>query len=238
MKALCKKELQFYLNNPIGYIVIILFAVFANFLFIKDIFVIGSASMRPFFDVLPWLFMIVIPAITMSMFAQERRTKTIEVLLSLPVSELQIVIAKFLVGLSLVAISLILTLALPLSLFALTSQLGAQLYIPELIVGYMGALFVAASYISIGLYFSLRFENQMVSYLLSVLVLFILIMFSTDFMGGILSGQLQSLLAYFSPVTQMQGFIKGVIDLRSTLYFVNLTALSLFLTITTLERRD
>ncbi|MDA1316988.1 MAG: ABC transporter permease [bacterium] len=238
MKALFKKELQFYLNNPIGYMVIILFAVFANFLFIKDLFVIGSASMRPFFDVLPWLFMIFIPAITMRMFAEERRTNTIEVLLSLPVSELKIVLSKFLVSLTVVGASLLLTVALPVSLYALTNQLGAKLYIPELLVAYLGALLVAASFISIGLYFSLRFENQVVSFLFSVLTLFILIMFATDFMGSIVSGQVQSLLVYFSPVTQMQSFIKGIIDLRSTLYFVNITALSLFLTITTLERRD
>jgi len=238
MKALIKKELQFYLNNPIGYIVIILFAVFANFLFIKDLFVIGSASMRPFFDELPWLLMIFVPAITMRMFAEERRTNTLEVLLGLPISELRIVISKFVVSLMVIIISLLLTVALPISLVIFTKQLGAQLYIPELIVGYFGALLLAASFISIGLYFSLRFENQVVSYLFSAITLFILIMFATDFMGSVISGQIQQFLVYFSPVTQLQGFIKGIIDLRSTLYFVNSTALFLFLTITTLERRN
>ena len=73
MKALYKKEIQFYLNNPIGYIVIMLFAVFANFLFVKDIFIVGSASLRPFFDILPWLMMVFVPALTMRSLAEEKK---------------------------------------------------------------------------------------------------------------------------------------------------------------------
>lgn len=238
MKALVKKELQFYLNNPIGYIIVVLFAIFANFLFIKDVFVVGSASMRPFFDSLPWLFMIVVPAITMGLFSQERYTNTIEVLLSLPVSELHIVLAKFLTSLILIALSLVLTLGFPLSLYMFTHQIGVKLYLPELFVSYVGALLLASSFISIGLYYSLRFKNQVGAYLLSVFTLFIMIIFATDFLESVFSGPIQHLLVYFSPITQMQNFIKGVIDLRSTLYFINLTALGLFLTITTLERRD
>src|SRR3989344_9699856 len=93
-KNLYKKELNYYLNNPIGYIVVVLFAVFANFLFVKDIFVIGSVSLRPFFSFLPWLFLVFVPALTMRVLSEEKRINTIEVLLTLPISELQIVLAK------------------------------------------------------------------------------------------------------------------------------------------------
>ena len=95
MKNLYKKELNYYLNNPIGYIVVVLFAVFANFLFVKDIFVIGSASMRPFFSILPWLFLVFIPALSMRTLSEEKRVNSIEILLTLPVSETQVVLAKF-----------------------------------------------------------------------------------------------------------------------------------------------
>src|SRR3989344_4919032 len=71
MISLFKKELSFYFNNPIGYIIAILFSVFAQFLFIKDLFLRGDSSMRPFFDLLPWLFLIFVPALSMRMFAEE-----------------------------------------------------------------------------------------------------------------------------------------------------------------------
>jgi len=91
MITLYKKELSYYLSNSVGYIILILFAGFANFLFVKDVFLLGSVSMRPFFSVIPWLFMIFVPAISMRSISEERRTNTIETLLTLPVSETQIV---------------------------------------------------------------------------------------------------------------------------------------------------
>ena len=145
MLALYKKELQFYLNNPIGYIVIVLFGVFANFLFVKDIFIYGSASLRPFFDILPWLMMVFIPAVAMRSLSEEKRNNTIEVLLSLPISETQIVLAKFFALLTLVAIGLMLTVSLPVSLYFLVTGTGARIYIPELIIGYLGQIFMAAA---------------------------------------------------------------------------------------------
>src|SRR3989344_5665671 len=108
MKNLYKKEIAYYLNNPIGYIVVILFAVFANFLFVKDIFVVGSASMRPFFSFLPWLFLVFVPALTMRILSEEKRVNTLEVLLTLPVSETQVVLAKFFALLTVAAVGLLL----------------------------------------------------------------------------------------------------------------------------------
>ncbi len=127
MKTLYKKELSYYFNNPIGYIVMILFAVFANFLYVKDIFVIGSASMQPFFGILPWLLLIFIPALSMRILSEEKRTNTIEILLTLPVSETQIIISKFLALTTLLFVSLLLTFGLPVSLMFLT-----KIYLPEM----------------------------------------------------------------------------------------------------------
>jgi len=132
MKTLYKKELNYYLNNPIGYIILVLFGVFANFLFVKDIFVVGSASMKPFFSFLPWLLLVFIPALTMRIFAEEKRTNTIEVLLTLPVSETQIVLAKFFTLVTVTGLGLILTFGLPLTLSILT-----KVYYPEILIGYL-----------------------------------------------------------------------------------------------------
>lgn len=239
MKALFKKEIQFYLNNPIGYIVLVLFGVFANFLFVKDIFVYGSASLRPFYDILPWVYMIFVPAITMRLIAEEKRTNTIEILLSLPLSELQIVLAKYLSAMFISVLGLILTLGLPISLYALTGaeSTGSRIYLPEVLTGYFGVILLISVFVSISLYFSSLTKNQILAFLMSVVVLFFLIIFSTDFSASVLSEFLQEHLNYFSPATQAGSFFKGVVDIRSLYYFLSMTVLFLFLTVVDLEKR-
>ncbi|MCA9371536.1 ABC transporter permease subunit [Candidatus Woesebacteria bacterium] len=238
LKRLYKKELTYYLNNAVGYIVIVLFAVFANFLFVKDIFVVGEASMRPFFGIVPWLLIIFVPALCMRMFAEERRQNTLELLLSLPVSEIQILLAKFFAVLTLIAIALVLTLGLPVSLSILSSSAGSSVYFPEIITGYVGVIFMSAMFTAVSLFLSLKTHNQIVAFLSYVLVLFFLIIFSTDFVAGFLPRVVQTGLNYVSPVTQLDGFIKGVVDLRSFFYFVSVTTIMLFLSVIELERRS
>ena len=233
MKNLYKKELNYYLNNPIGYIILVLFAVFANFLFVKDIFVVGSASLRPFFTFLPWLFLIFIPALTMRIISEEKRVNTIEVLLTLPVSETQIVLAKFLALLTVTGIGLLLTTGLAISLSLLT-----KIYLPEIIAGYLGSILLAAFCISLSMFFSSLTKNQVVAFLGSSLTIFFLLVLGSDFTANVLPGGVHDFLIYFSPFNHLGNFIKGVIDFRSVFYFVSLTVMFLFLTVVDLEKRS
>ena len=233
MKTLYKKELNYYLNNPIGYIVAILFAVFANFLFIKDIFVVGSASMKPFFSILPWLYLVFVPALTMRTLSEEKRTNTMEVLLTLPVSETQIVLTKFLALSTLLLIALFLTMGLPISLMFLT-----KLYFPEILIGYAGSLIMGAMFIAVSMVFSAFTKNQVVAFLSSVICLFIVLVLGTDFMAGVLPKTILDYLSYFTPMYHFQNFMKGVIDVRSVVYFVSALLFFLFITIVSLEKRD
>lgn len=237
MKALFKKEIQFYLNNPVGYIVVAVFAVFANFLFVKDVFVVGAASMKTFFDTMPLLLMIFIPAMTMRIISEEKRTNTIDLLLSLPVSETQIVLAKFLAILSMTLIGFVLTFGLPLSISLLSGATGSKLYMPEILIGYLGQLFVASGFIALSLYFSSVTKNQVVAFLLSVISIFFLIMFSNDFLASTFPKLIVDALGYLSPLTQADLFTKGVLDIRAIYYFVSFTVLFLFFTIFDLEKR-
>lgn len=237
MKPLFKKELQFYLNNPIGYITIILFAVFANFLFVKDIFIVGVASMRQFFETLPWLLMIFIPALAMRTFADEKKNNTIDILLSLPISELQIVLAKFFAVLVVTAIGLTLTLGLPISLYVLTREFGSNVYIPEILAGYLGIVLMSSVFIAVSLFYSTQTKNQVIAFLLSAVTLFFLVVFAGDFISNIVPPIAQEFFNYLSPVTHIRGFIKGVIDLRSVYYFISFTVIFLFLTVVDLEKR-
>ncbi len=233
MFTLYKKELNYYLNNPIGYIIIVLFAAFANFLFIKDIFVIGSASMRAFFGIIPWLFLVFVPALSMRALAEEKRMNTLETLLTLPISEAQIVISKFLALLSIVGVGLVLTLGLPVSLSLLTN-----LYLPEVLIGYVGVVLIGALYLSLSLYFSSQTKNQVIAFLFAAVVLFFLTVASSDFSASVLPKFVLDTISYFTPLYHLDNFVKGVIDLRSVLYFLSFTTLFLFLTIIDLEKRD
>jgi len=233
MLTLYKKEINYYLNNPIGYIIVILFAIFANFLFIKDIFTVGSASLRPFYALLPWLFMVFVPALTMRIFSEEKRNNTIEILLTLPVSETQLVLAKFSALCTVILIGLLLTMGLPVSLSFLT-----KMYLPEIVIGYIGSLLMAALYISISMFFSVNTKNQIIAFLLSVISIFILVVIGTDFMANIFPKVILDFLSYFTPGYHFQNFVKGVIDLRSVTYFVSGILVFLLLTIVSLEKRE
>lgn len=233
MIPLFKKELNYYLNNPVGYIILILFGVFANFLFAKDIFISGSASMKPFFSLVPWLLIIFIPAVCMRTIAEEKKVNTIETLLSLPISEFQIVFAKFMSMVVFCLIALLTTVTLPISLFFIS-----KLYLPEVIVGYLGLVFFAGSAVSLSLFFSSLSKNQVVVFLGSIISLFILLIISEDILSSIMIKPVQDFLSYFSPLYQMQSFIRGVIDFRSVFYFISFIFVFIFMAVINLENRE
>lgn len=233
MLTLLKKELSYYFNNPVGYIVAILFAVFANFLFIKDLFLRGDSSMRPFFDILPWLFLVFIPALTMRIFAEEKRVNTIEVLLTLPISETNIVIAKFAALLIFSVFILLLTLLVPLTL-----MLVGKPYLPEIGVAYCGSFLLSAGFISVAVFFSSLTKNQIVAFLCSILTIFLLMVIGGDFLASFVPRFIQENLNSFSPLYHYNNFLKGLVDLRSVVYFASLTTLLIFLTVINLEKRE
>ncbi len=233
MKSLYKKELNYYLNNPVGYIILALFAIFVNFLFVKDIFAVGVASMRGFFDIAPWLLMIFIPALAMRIWAEEKRNNTLEVLLTLPVSETKVVIAKFFALLTLATTALVLTFSLPLSLGLLT-----KIYIPEIIIAYLGLIFFSMMTITLAMIFSLLTKNQVVAFLVSVIVIFITLVLGGDFFAGVLPRLVRDFLSYFSPQYHLVSFEKGLIDFRSLFYFLTATLTFLAINILLLKNRD
>ena len=233
IKTLYKKELNYYLNNPLGYIIAILFAIFANFWFIKDVFVVGSTSMRSFFDFTPWLLMVFIPALSMRIFSEEKRSNTIEVLLTLPVKEWEIVLAKFFTLLTMVFFSLLLTMGLPLSLSFLS-----KIYLPEVFVGYLGLLFLSGLMISFSMIFSLLTKNQIVAFLISLLGNFVFLVLGSDFFAGYLPKVVFDLIIYYTPLYHLSFFNRSVLELRSVGYFFTFTLTFLLISKFLLESRD
>lgn len=232
MFTLYKKELNYYINNAVGYIVVILFAVFVNFLYIKDIFIVGSASMRPFFSIMPWLLMVFVPALTMRILSEEKRVNTIELLQTLPISETEIILSKFFALLTIVFGGLLLTLGLPVSLSFLT-----KLYLLEILIGYTGVLLLSGSFIALSMFFSSQTKNQVVAFLSSIIALFFLLVLSSDFLASLFPKVVQDFVSYFSPLYHLQNFTKGLVDIRSLGYFLSMTILFLFLSVIDLEKR-
>jgi len=233
MKGFFKKEINYYLNNPIGYIVIILFSVFVNFFFVKDIFVSSVTSVKPLFNLLPWFLLIFIPALSMRIFSEEKRSNTIEILLTLPIKEEQVVFSKFFSLLVLYFLSLLLTFGFVIFLF-----LFSKLYLPEVLVGYFGEILFGASLIAFSLYISNKTKNQVVAFLISVLSIFLFLVLSSDFVASVVPRIIIDNLIYFSPVYHLQNFINGVIDFRSLIYFLSFIGLFLKLTIIDLKKRS
>lgn len=232
MKALYKKELMQLLNSPVGYSVPIVFALFLGYLFMKDVFIVGSASLKPFFSVAPWLLFLLIPALSMRSIGEEKRSNTIEVLMTLPLSESTIVLAKLLSLFTITALTLGLTLSIPLVLGFISS-----LYAPEIIVGYIGLLLLSLLYLSFSLFISSRVSNQISSFSLSVIILFLMTTLSSDFLANILPKVMQDVLIFGSPILHLDNFIKGVVDFRSLSYFIVLIAVFFKLTVTELKKR-
>lgn len=232
MKHLYKKELLHYLNSPVGYTVPIVFALFLGYLFIKDVFVVGSASLKPFFSVAPWLLFVLIPALSMRSISEEKQSNTIEVLLTLPLSEHKIVLAKLLSLFTITGVTLALTLSIPLVLGFL-SNLSAT----EIIVGYMGLILLSLLYLSFSLYISSRVTSQISSFSLSVVFLFLITTLSSDFLANIFPKTVQDFLIFGSPLLHLENFTKGVIDLRSVSYFCLLIVLFFELTVKQLQKR-
>lgn len=221
-----------FLNSPVGYTVPVVFALFLGYLFTKDVFIIGTASMKSFFSVAPWLLFILIPALSMRSISEEKKTNTIEVLLTLPLSEEKIVRAKFASIFTVLAITLALTLSIPLILGFL-----AKLYLPEILVGYVGLLLLSLSYLSFSLYVSSKVTNQIASFSLSVITLFLITTLSSDFLANLLPKTAQDLLLLVSPILHLDNFAKGVLDLRSLFYFIVFTLIFYQLTVKELQKR-
>jgi ABC-2 type transport system permease protein len=234
MLAITKKELKAYFGSPMAALFIGAFLLTAlfSFFWVETFFARNTADIRPLFRWMPVLMIFLVGALTMRQWSEEQRMGTMEILMTLPVRLWQLVLGKFLAVLALVAVALLLTFGLPITV----SLLGPLDWGP-VFGGYLGALLMASAYIAIGLYLSSRTDNQIVALILTVLVGgFFYILGSTDitnFMGNTM-GELFRALGTGSRFTSIE---RGVIDLRDLVYYASLTAFFLSLNILTLDKK-
>jgi ABC-2 type transport system permease protein len=237
--AIVRREWNGYLNSPVAAIFLIIFLALAGFFTfnVANFFDAGQAELsRSFFLWHPWLYLILVPAVSMGMWADERRNHTLELLLTLPVTHAQAILGKFLAAWSLLGLALLLTFPVP----ATAAYLGD----PDMgvvVSGYIGSFLLAGAYLSLGMWTSSLTRSAVVSFILSVALGLLLILAGfppvTDFLRGFLPGGLVDLVAGVSFIARFESMHRGVLDFRDLLYFASLIGYMLWLTHLTLKTR-
>lgn len=226
-----KREFRSNFDSPIGYVVIGLSLLGVGAFFFRDYWTINRATLGPLFTWLPWAFtFFVIPAVTMRLFSEEKRTGTIELLITMPVRDREVVIGKYLATLALIGVLLALTLTYPLLIGRLGNLDGWPVA-----AGYLGMMLHASAGIAIGLFFSSVTENQIIAFMITSVVL--LALFAVDYLGAAVGGIFGDIFAFISFQRRLAPFGRGLIDLRHVVYFLSITAFFLMLTTRQLESR-
>ncbi|MCD4745781.1 MAG: ABC transporter permease subunit [Bacteroidales bacterium] len=229
-----RRELQSFFDSLMAYIMLIAFLGFSGFftwLFGADIFFVKQASLQSFFGIAYWTLFFFIPALTMRLLAEENRSGTIELLLTKPINDWQVVLGKFLSTFLLIIIALVLTLPYYITVANLGPIDHGAVW-----SGYLGLMFMSAAYISIGIFTSSVSNNQIISYLLALFIgIFFQIIFSM--LSSNISGLFAEILNYLSVSTHFESISRGVIDSKDIIYFLSLIFFGLILAEAGLAKR-
>jgi ABC-2 type transport system permease protein len=231
--SVAKKEFRSYFDSPIAYIFITAFLLLVNFLYMWTFFIAGQADLRPFFGFMPFVFLFFVPSITMRMWAEERKMGTLEVLLTLPVQEKEVVLGKFLSSLALLALMLALTFNLPLMVGALGKPDWGMI-----VCGYLGTLLLGASYLAIGLFASALSENQIVAFILAIVIGVALLIVGEWFFLMLVPDIFVPVLEYLGLGAHFESLGRGVIDSRDILYYLSIIGIFLYLNVNVVENRS
>jgi len=230
MGAVFSKEFKSYTGSPVVYILISVFLVVSGVLYFWNFYMRGQADLRVFFNLLPFLFMIMIPLIAMRQFSEEQNSGTIEMLLTMPLSIAEIVAGKFLACMSLVGLMLSPTLV-----YVITLKLSGSPDFGPVIGGYAGALFLGGAYIAVSLFASALTGSQVVAALSSIAICTFFTMI--DFVVQFLPGKIFSILSYIGTSFHFESISRGIIDFRDLAYFITFTLFFLLMTHTIIEER-
>ncbi len=237
-RAVIKRELASYFESPVAYVFMVVFLMLAGFLtfFVARFYEAGQADLRSFFFWHPWLFLILVPAAAMRLWAEERHSGTIETLLTLPVTSTQAILGKFFAAW--LFLTLIIALTFPIVLT--TAYLGN----PDrgaMAGGYLGSVLLAGAYLSVGLMTSAMTRNQVISFVLAVVVCLFLLLAGwppvTDLLARWAPDWLVRGVAAFSFMPHFEAFQKGILDLRDVAYYASVMIFMLFATNLVLENR-
>jgi ABC-2 type transport system permease protein len=231
IRAIAKRELSSYFTSPVAYVFLVIFLLLTGFFTFTagNFFERGEASLAAFFGWHPWIYLMVVPAIGMRLWAEERRSGTLELLFTLPISTWQAIIAKFLASWIFIGVALVLTFPAVVTVNVLGEPDNGAIF-----AGYLGSFFLAGAYLAITCMTSAMTRNQVVAFILSVVICLFLVLAGfnpvTDLMTRWASPELVDTVAAFSVVTHFDGFQRGVIDTRDLFFFLSVIGFALFAT--------
>lgn len=229
--TIAKRELASYFTSPVAYVFLVIFLLLTGFFTFTagNFFERGEASLAAFFGWHPWLYLVLVPAVGMRVWAEERRSGTLELLLTMPVAPWQAIVAKFLASWIFLAVALLLTFPAVITVNVLGEPDNGMIF-----AGYLGSLFLAGAYLAITCMTSAMTRNQVVAFILAVVICLFLILAGfnpvTDLMVRWASPALVDTVAAFSVITHFDGFQRGVIDTRDVLFFLSVIGFALFAT--------
>jgi ABC-2 type transport system permease protein len=228
--VISRREIRTYFNSPVAYIVVTVFTIITGYLFFTQLFLEKQADMRGFFGIMPLLYTFVIPAITMRLLADEKGSGTLELLITMPVRDWEVVVGKFLAAMALLAAALGLTLV-----FVATVRVLGPLDRGPTIGGYLGLLLMGGSYVAIGVMCSAFTRNSIVAFIVAFAISFALFLFArlTQFVPQ----SLQPLIAFLSTEGHFENISRGVVDSRDVIYYLSLIGISLLVATASLESR-
>jgi ABC-2 type transport system permease protein len=219
VRSIAAKELALYFNAPIAYIVIACFLLLTGFFFTRPVFVQNFATIRHYLEMLPLFMLFFIPAITMRIYSEEYKTGTIELMYTLPFTRVEVLAGKYLASAAVIGAALALTLVYPLSILLL-----GPLDIGAAAAGFLGAFLLALMFTSMGVLGSSLTRNQIVSFILGFLLMFVF------FIIGKLTMFLPPAVTYAGFDLHYDNFVRGVVDLRDVVYFCSVTGAILYIT--------
>jgi ABC-2 type transport system permease protein len=228
-KGVVKRELAGYFGSAVAYVFIVIFLMLCGFFTfsVSDFYEMGQADLRAFFQWHPWIFLFLVPAVAMRLWADEKRTGTIELILTLPVSLTEVILGKFLAAWIFIGLGLLLTFPLVLTVTYLGDpDLGA------ILCAYVGSFLLAGGYLSVGSMTSSLTRNQVISFIVSVVICLFLVLAGwppvTDVLSGWAPLWLVDVVSGFSFMPHFASMERGLLDLRDVVYYLSLMFFMLF----------
>ncbi len=237
-RAIAGRELAAYLDSRIAYVYTIAFVLLANLVFMNGFFLTGTVDMTAFFELMPWLLPVFLPAVAMRLWAEERRTRTIELLLTMPIRPLQAVLGKYAAALALFLLSLAGTLPIPVMLVFLGDP-----DVGLIASGYLGVLLCGAMFLALGMFVSALASDQIVAFVVAALVSSLFVLTGWDAFVAVADGRWPWLALgtriyeWFSLMPHFEACVRGVIGLSSLVYLGGLSLLFLWANALALERK-
>jgi ABC-2 type transport system permease protein len=225
-----RKELRSYFNSAVAYVVIVVFLAIVGWVYVSSMFLVNVASLRMMFELVPLVFLFVIPAITMRLLAEEKKAGTIELLSTKPIHDWEIVLGKFFAAWVLVGLAL-----LPTLIYYITIASLGDIDNGPVIGGYIGLMLTAGVYVGIGLLASSLTENQIIAFIIGLLLM--LVLFLMDKMLIFVPEFMTNIIEYLGIDYHYSNIARGVIDSRDIVYFISILGFSLYLSVVSLERR-